>query len=54
MRMLFTGCTECGRSTTSVEGICPDCEVLRSGVPQRPRERTTTLRRQVRYRHHNS
>ena len=51
MRMLFTGCMECGRSTTSVEGICPECEVLRSGVPQRPRERAITLRRQVKHRH---
>jgi NMD protein affecting ribosome stability and mRNA decay len=54
MRMLFTGCTECGRSTTSVEGICPDCEVLRRGVVQRPRERAITLRQQLKHRHYSS
>ena len=54
MRMLFTGCTECGRSTTSVEGLCPDCEVVRSGVPQRPRERAIMLRRQQKHRYYNS
>ena len=54
MRMLFTGCTQCGRSTTSVEGICPDCELVRSGIPQRPRERAVTLRRELKHRHHGS
>ena len=54
MRMLFTGCVECGRSTTSVEGICPSCEELRTGAPQRPKERLVTLRRQVKYRHQSS
>lgn len=30
MRMWFTGCVTCGARTTSVSGVCDDCDTLRS------------------------
>ncbi len=33
MKMWFSACIDCGARTSSVEGVCRDCEVLRTIAP---------------------
>jgi NMD protein affecting ribosome stability and mRNA decay len=49
--MLFSGCVQCGRSTTSVEGLCPSCEEIRSIASPRPRARLELRRSRVKQSH---
>ena len=46
--MILAGCVQCGRTTTSVEGVCSSCQDLRVAPSPRSRDRALTQRRVTR------
>jgi hypothetical protein len=45
MKVIFTGCIHCGALTQTVNGVCQDCESIRSRGPRRRVSRPDRIRK---------